>query len=293
MGAAVTQSAVRDPAGVAAKAADLQRRRPWKRQWLEFYASLGLSWILVLGTAIWVIFFGLWQLVLVMGWSPELLLPAPWTVVISLVDLFAKQQFLGDVLVSIYRIVVSFAAAAVIAVPLGILMGSFRAIEAFVNPLVSAWRYLPAPSFIPLLLMWFGTGDLQKLALLFIGVLWFLITLIMDHTKAVRRELVETAVTLGATRRQVVMSVIVPAAMPNVVVAMRQMLAVSWTYLVIAEIVTSTTGIGAMMMRAKRFVHTDEIMAGIVTIGVLGLVFDFLFKVLHRILFPYMEESER
>jgi NitT/TauT family transport system permease protein len=293
MGAAVTQSAVRDPAGVAAKAADLQRRRPWKRQWLEFYASLGLSWILVLGTAIWVIFFGLWQLVLVMGWSPELLLPAPWTVVISLVDLFAKQQFLGDVLVSIYRIVVSFAAAAVIAVPLGILMGSFRAIEAFVNPLVSAWRYLPAPSFIPLLLMWFGTGDLQKLALLFIGVLWFLITLIMDHTKAVRRELVETAVTLGATRRQVVMSVIVPAAMPNVVVAMRQMLAVSWTYLVIAEIVTSTTGIGAMMMRAKRFVHTDEIMAGIVTIGVLGLVFDFLFKVLHRILFPYMEGSER
>jgi NitT/TauT family transport system permease protein len=141
--------------------------------------------------------------------------------------------------------------------------------------------------------MWFGTGDMQKLALLFIGVLWFLVTLIMDHTKAVRQELIETAVTLGAKRRQTLWTVVVPAAMPDIVVAMRQMLAVSWTYLVIAEIITSTNGIGAMMMRAKRFVHTDEIMAGILVIGVLGLVFDYLFRLAHGLLFPYLEESRR
>jgi NitT/TauT family transport system permease protein len=83
---------------------------------------------------------------------------------------------------------------------------------------------------------------------------------------------------------------VVPAVMPNIVVAMRQMLAVSWTYLVIAEIVAQTTGIGAMMMRARRFLHTDEIMSGIIVIGILGVLFDFLFRWAHRLLFPYLHE---
>jgi NitT/TauT family transport system permease protein len=74
---------------------------------------------------------------------------------------------------------------------------------------------------------------------------------------------------------------------------MRQMLAVSWTYLVIAEIVATTTGIGAVMMRGQRFLRVSEIMAGIVVIGILGLVFDFLFRIAHRWLFPYIERGEK
>jgi NitT/TauT family transport system permease protein len=190
-------------------------------------------------------------------------------------------------------VLVSFLAASLVAVPLGIFMGTFRTAEAFWNPFVSAWRYLPAPSFIPVLLMWFGTGEGPKLALLFIGVVFFLITLVMDYTRQVRREFIETSMTLGATRWQILRTVVVPAVLPNVVTAMRQMLAVSWTYLVIAEIVASTNGIGAMMMRARRFLHTDEIMAGIIVIGVLGLMFDLLFRMLHRWLFPYAEEHGR
>ncbi len=274
-------------AAVSAARPSLARRR----NWLELRKPLGLPEVLGLGAAVWVVFFGVWQIAVSVGWAPPLLLPAPWAVVVALDRLVVEEGFLVDVAVSIYRILASFAAAAAVAVPLGILMGSFRSAEAFFNPLVSAWRYLPAPSFVPLLLMWFGTGDLQKLALLFIGVLWFLITLIMDRTKAVRQELIDTAVTLGATRRQTLWTVIVPAVMPDIVVAMRQMLAVSWTYLVIAEIITSTTGIGAMMMRAKRFVHTDEIMAGILVIGILGLVADYLFRLAHDFLFPYLEET--
>lgn len=267
--------------------------RARRRRWLEFKRPVSFASALALGIAIWVIFFAFWDLSARLGWAPKLLLPTPWAVIEALARLILWEGFLYDIAISIYRIVASFLAAASIAVPLGILMGSFRAVESFFNPLVSAWRYLPAPSFVPLLLMWFGTGDLQKLALLFIGVLWFLITLIMDHTKAVRQELIETSVTLGASRKQVLWTVVVPAAMPDIVVAMRQMLAVSWTYLVIAEIITSTTGIGAMMMRAKRFVHTDEIMAGIVVIGILGLAFDYFFRLAHALLFPYLEEPGR
>lgn len=265
----------------------------YRRRWFEFLTPLGQPWRLILGVSIWVIFFGIWEIAVLSGWVNPLLVPSPVEVLATLYELFAERGFLSDVAISIARILGSFAAACVIAIPLGILMGSFKTVEAFVNPFVSAWRYLPAPAFIPILLMWFGTGEEPKLALLFLGVIFFLITLIMDHTAQVRTELIETAMTLGGTRSQILWTVVVPAVMPNVLVAMRQMLAIAWTYLVIAEIIASTTGIGAMMMRARRFLHTDDIMAGILTIGVLGLLFDVMFRWLYRVLFPYLDQAER
>lgn len=262
-----------------------------REPWLAFKRSLPRGRSVALGVLVWVLFFALWQAATEFGWVTELLVPPPAKVLTRLVTLFTTDGFGWDVLISVGRIAASFTAACLIAIPLGILMGSFHVFESFFNPFVSAWRYLPAPSFIPVLLMWFGTGEGPKLALLFIGVVFFLITLVMDHTKNVRSELIETALTLGARRGQVLRTVIVPAVAPNVLTAMRQMLAVSWTYLVIAEIVASTTGIGAMMMRARRFLHTDEIMAGIIVIGALGLIADLLFRMLNRWLFPYQQEQ--
>lgn len=264
-------------------------RRPRKRLF-EFKSDISPGLSIVLGLLAWVLFFGLWEVAVWSNWMSEILLPGPGTVLAALYTLFADNGFLKDVLISVQRVLLSFAMACAVAVPLGVLMGSFRIVDAFLSPFVSAWRYLPAPSFIPLLLMWFGAGNAQKLALLFIGVIWFLITLIADHTRTVPQDLTRTSVTLGGTRRQVLMSVIVPAALPNIVVAMRQMLAVSWTYLVIAEITAADAGIGAMMMRAKRFLHVDQIMAGILVIGALGLMFDYVLKLIHRSAFSYLEE---
>lgn len=267
-------------------------RSAHRRRIFEFKAPIPFAWTLGLGIAVWVLFFGLWEFAVQQEVTTAILLPGPAKVLGALYTLFAEKDFIWDLLISVYRIVVSFSLACLIAVPLGVLMGTFKTVEAFFNPLVSAARYLPAPSFIPLLLMWLGAGESQKLALLFIGVFWFLLTLIMDHSKATQTDLIHTGVTLGGSRRQILWTVIVPATLPNIVTAMRQMLAVSWTYLVIAEIVAANSGIGAMMMRAKRFIHVDEIMAGIIVIGALGLLFDFLLRCLHRILFPYLEEHE-
>ena len=263
-----------------------------KRRWLEFKTPIPRRHTIALGISIWVIFFALWEGAVAFQLVNALFVPPPQKVLAGLYKLVVEQGFLTDIVISVYRIALSFALACLIAIPLGILMGSFKRIEAFVNPLVSAWRYLPAPSFIPLLLMWFGTGEGQKVALLFIGVIWFLITIIMDHVKSVRTELIETSMTLGGNRWQILWTVVIPASMPSILVAMRQMLAVSWTYLVIAEIVAATSGIGAMMMRAKRFLHVEQIMAGILIIGVLGLTFDYLFRLAHRLLFPYINERE-
>jgi NitT/TauT family transport system permease protein len=262
-----------------------------KRQWLQVRVPASRRQVLISAAGIWVVFFGVWILATGMGWVNHILVPPPTQVFRTIYVLFADQGFASDVLISITRVLVAFGLACAVAVPLGVAMGAFPAIDAVFSPFVSAWRYLPAPSFIPILLMWFGTGEAPKLALLFLGVIFFLITLISDHTKEVRKELIETAVTLGAGRWVTVFQVMLPAVLPNIIVAMRQMLAVVWTYLVIAEIVASTTGIGAMMMRARRFLRTDEILAGIIVIGALGLIFDLLFAALHRRLFPYLQES--
>ncbi|PXW66285.1 NitT/TauT family transport system permease protein [Loktanella sp. PT4BL] len=258
----------------------------------DFFAvrgSVGHLQSTISAIGIWAVFFGVWVLATSSGWVNDLLVPSPQRVLAATYDLFINRGFTSDVLISIWRVFISFAIACAVAIPLGVAMGTFASIEAIFAPFVSAWRYLPAPSFIPILLMWFGTGEAPKLALLVIGVIFFLITLVMDHTKNVRKELIETALTLGANRYVVVLKVVFPAALPDIVTAMRQMLAMGWTYLVIAEIVASTTGIGAMMMRARRFLKTDEILAGIVVIGILGLLTDVMFRMLHRRLFPYLE----
>jgi NitT/TauT family transport system permease protein len=264
---------------------------PRKTRWLEVRTPVSRKQSLLSSLGIWVVFFGIWVLATKAGWVNAILVPPPDQVFRTTYSLFVDQGFASDVLISVGRVLLAFVMACAVAVPLGVAMGAFPAVDAVLSPFVSAWRYLPAPSFIPILLMWFGTGEAPKLALLFLGVIFFLITLIADHTKDVRKELIETALTLGANRRVTVFLVMLPAVLPNIVIAMRQMLAMAWTYLVIAEIVASTTGIGAMMMRARRFLKTDEILSGIIIIGALGLIFDLMFAALHRRAFPYLQES--
>lgn len=254
----------------------------------EFKKSINRPLQVALAVSAWMIFLLGWHFLAAASFTPEALFPGPAQVGAALINLFANQGFGVDVLMSVKRILISFAIALSIALPLGMVMGTFPVAEGFLNPLVSPFRYLPAPSFVPLLLMWLGTGDGQKIALLVLGVVWFLVTLFMDNTKAVRTEIVECSRTLGAKRGNVVWRVILPSALPSYLDTARQMLAVSWTYLVIAEIVAATDGIGAMMMRAKRFVRVEDILAGILVIGLLGLLFDLLFRLIHRLCFRYL-----
>ena len=235
-----------------------------------------------------IFFFAIWEIgSYMMPEAKQRFLPPVEHVFATVYYLLAKKGFIHDIAKSCYRIYVSFFAACIIAVPLGIAMGCFAHLRSMVNPSVSGFRYLPAASFIPLLLVWFGPTDLAKMALLFIGVIFFLIALILDNTEAVPIELTEASLTMGASPRQVVFGVITPAAAPAILDSMRNMIAVGWTYLVIAEIVGANDGIGAVMMRAGRFLHVDIIMAGIFTIGVLGVITDSLFRLVSHLLFGW------
>lgn len=256
-------------------------------RWFDFQIAIPTPAKIALGILAWIAIVAAWEY----APRPEAmasLLPPPSEVLKTLRWLFAEQDYLVDVKQSLNRTLLSFALAVAVALPLGLLMGAFPLIEAIFNPIVSAFRYLPAPSFIPLLLAWFGTGDEQKIALLFIGVVWFLISLLMDDAKRVPLEFIDAARTMGASRPMVLLTVIVPCALPYFIDTCRQMLAVGWTYLVIAEIVAATDGIGAVMMRARRLVRMDIIMAGILTIGFLGLLSDAALRGLRWVIFPYL-----
>lgn len=258
-----------------------------RQRWFEFKQPVSTRSKIMLGVCPWALLLLGWHLAATGGVANPLF-PSPANVADALWELFSERGFHNDVLASLQRILLSFALAVLIAVPTGVLMGAFPAAEAFLSPLVSAFRYLPAPAFIPLLLMWLGTGDTQKIALLILGVIWFLITLVCDTVKQTPVDFIETSRTLGGSRRTILWTVVVPSSLPGIIDTCRQMLAVSWTYLVIAEIVAATDGIGAMMMRARRFVHVDDIMAGILVIGILGLLCDLAFRGLHWLIFPYL-----
>ena len=263
--------------------------KPPRERFLSVLGTVSTNQSIGLGLVGVVLFFSIWEIGHLL--TPELqqkFLPGVIEVVGKITYLIQEKGFIGDIGKSLYRIYVSFFVACMVAIPLGLFMGCFIKLRVLINPMVGGLRYLPAASFVPLLLVYLGPTDTAKMALLFLGCVFFLIALILDNVLAVPRELIESAQTMGASRRHIVFRVTLPAAAPQIVDSMRNMIAVSWTYLVIAEIVAATDGIGAVMMRGAKFLHIDIIMAGILTIGVLGVLTDMLFRFARRLLFPYL-----
>lgn len=267
---------------------DVPYNQPRRRRFFELLSPVQSKEVAILGIVGAIIFFGLWEIGhYLTPVESRRFLPSPQIVIGKLYWLLTEKNYAADMGKSLYRIFVSFSVACAIAIPIGVLMGCFSKARALLNPVVSGARYLPAASFVPLLLVWFGPTDTQKLALLFLGVIFFLIALILDNTEAVQKELVESALTMGAGRYQIVFGVVIRAASPAIMDSMRNMIAVGWTYLVIAEIVAAQDGIGAVMMRAGRFLKVDIIMAGIFSIGILGVLTDIIFRLGAHYMFPW------
>lgn len=216
-------------------------------------------------------------------------LPAPDQVVKSLLYLFFQQDLAQAVGVSALRILKAFALSVAVALPLGIAMGSFETVNRWFDPIVAPLRYLPITAFIPLLILWFGIEESQKVAFLFLGTVVFLLPVVVDAIRAVPEELVQTAFTLGASKAQVIRTVLIPAAMPQIFDSFRVMNAIAWTYIILAEMVNARTGIGYILQLAERHTKPEWSFAGIIVVGVIGLCTDVIIRVLNRVLFPWKE----
>ena len=241
----------------------------------------------VLGAAFFVLFLAAWALATFGGLIDGMFLKDPvYTLRIGW-DLFAEFNFIRDVGVTIWRVVGGFLLAALVAVPLGIAMGAFKTVEAFFEPFVSFARYLPASAFIPLLILWAGVGETQKLLVIFIGSVFQIILMVAVIVGSTRRDLIEAAYTLGADSAAIVKRVMLPGAAPQIAECLRLVLGWAWTYVIVAELVGSSSGIGHMIMDSQRLLDTGQMIFGIVCIGVIGLVSDLAFKWLNQRLYPW------
>src|SRR5215468_10128982 len=204
-----------------------------------------------LGILFFVLFFAAWGYATLGGYVSKTFLADPLTMVEEGWQLISKHGFLGDIAITIWRVVGGFVLAALVAVPLGILMGAYKPIEAFFEPFVSFSRYLPASAFIPLLILWAGIGELQKLLVIFIGSVFQIILMVALAVTAVRRDLVEAALTLGARNRGILARVLIPAAAPDIAESLRLVLGWAWTYVIVAELIGSSSGIGHMIIDSQ------------------------------------------
>ena len=241
----------------------------------------------VLGVAFFVLFVAVWAVFTLGGFVSPTFRASPVTMVQEGWLLFTEFGFLHDIGMTVWRVVGGFTMAAIVAVPLGIAMGAHKGVEAFLEPFVSFCRYLPASAFIPLLILWAGLGELQKLLVIFIGSVFQIILMVAITVGNARRDLVEAAYTLGATPTGIVRRVLIPGAAPDIAETLRLVLGWAWTYIIVAELIGASSGIGHMITDSQALLNTGQIIFGIIVIGLIGLVSDFAFKAFNHRLFAW------
>ncbi len=243
----------------------------------------------VLGVSFFVLFVALWSAVTFSGFVSKTFLADPLTMLRSGYTLLTEMGFAYDIGMTVWRVLGGFAIATVLALPLGVAMGAWKPVEAFFEPFVSFARYLPASAFIPLLILWAGIGEAQKLAVIFIGSFFQLVLMIAVVVGNTRRDLVEAAYTLGSSDSSLVRRVLIPGAAPEIAEILRMVLGWAWTYVIVAELIGASSGIGHMITDSQALLATDQIIFGIIVIGLIGLVSDIAFKAFNRSLFPWAQ----
>lgn len=231
---------------------------------------------------------GIWSMLSYGGFvQPSFFLPTPDKVLGSLFEQLGSGEFWNHIGISVFRVSAGFALACLVAIPIGLFAGTYRYGEAFIEPPMEFIRYMPAVAFIPLIMVWAGIGEWAKILLIFIGCFFQLVLMVASDTRLVSKDLVQASFTLGASRWQAIQTVIIPAVQPRLLNTLRLMLGWAWTYLVVAELVAVNSGLGYIIMKAQRFLNTEQIFVGLIVIGLLGLISDRIFAFLNRRLYPW------
>ncbi len=276
------------PAPSAATATAAHRlRRSWDALW-TIRGTLGARgyWVLagvgLLGPLL------LWTLLARFGAIDKVFLPGPLDVALRLGRWWSEDDLAGDIGISTYRVVAGWGLSALIALPLGLYIGTYRSVQALLEPLTDFIRYMPAVAFIPLVMLWIGIDERSKVAIIFIGTFFQMVLMVAEDVRRVPLAQIEAAQTMGATRTEIIERVIFASAKPALLDTLRITMGWAWTYLVVAELVAANSGLGYAIIKAQRFLQTDKIFAGILLIGAIGLAIDQGFRLVHRVAFPWL-----
>lgn len=251
-------------------------RGPLSRNQYWLFAALGLLLPL-----------GLWWVVSNSA-VDKVFLPGPVDVFNRLVTWYTEDELMADMGISIYRVSVGFLVSAILALPIALMIGTFRPVQAVLEPLTDFIRYMPAVAFIPLVMLWVGIEESSKISIIFIGTFFQMVLMMAEDVRRVPLAQIEAAQTMGASRGETVNLVIFQAAKPAIMDTLRVTMGWAWTYLVVAELVAASSGLGYSILKAQRFLQTDKIFVGIILIGLIGLVMDQLFRLAHRKAFPWL-----
>jgi NitT/TauT family transport system permease protein len=236
-----------------------------------------------------IVVLGAWCVISYGHFAPNDFLPSPTEVIRGTLQLFIQYDLVDAIFVSTKRILFAFLLASAVALPLGVLMGAFSPINSLFDSIVAPLRYMPISAFIPLLILWFGIYESEKIAFLFLGVFVYLLPVVVSAIRQVPEELVQTALTLGASKWQVVRTVLLPAALPEIFDSFRVMNAISWTYVILAEAVNPEHGLGYMVELARTHQKASWSFAGLIVIGGIGLITDQVIRMISALLFRWKE----
>ena len=232
-----------------------------------------------------------WTVVTHFGWIKPLFLPSPQAVFQQFWEYLTgtanDKPLWQHFVASILRVSAAFWLAAITAVPVGIAMGMSRVARGIFDPPIEFYRPLPPLSYLPLIIIWFGIDELPKVLLIYLSCFAPLALAARSGMKSASQEQINAAYSMGASYTQVIRHVILPSALPEILVGMRIAIGFGWTTLVAAEMVAANVGLGQMVLNASNFLRTDIVIMGIVVIGVVAYAFDLLMRWVERRLVPW------
>lgn len=238
-----------------------------------------------------IVLIAIWALVTNMGWVKPLFLPTPQAVFQQFYEYLTgaanDKPLWQHFLASMFRVFSAFALACVTAIPIGIAMGMSRVMRGIFDPPLEFYRPLPPLAYLPLIIIWFGIDELPKVLLIFLSCFAPLALAARSGMRSASQEQINAAYSMGASYLQVIRHVILPSALPDILIGMRIAIGFGWTTLVAAEMVAASVGLGQMVLNASNFLRTDIVIMGIIVIGVVAYMFDLLMRWVERRLVPW------
>ena len=261
-----------------------------KRRWLRVRTYLSashhvISIVTIAGLLV------LWIVATRQGWIKPLFLPPPETIGTALQQAvngeLDGEPLWNHLLASLLRVVEAFVLAVILGVPLGLAMGTSKIARGIFDPLIEFYRPLPPLAYLPLMIIWFGIGEPSKVLLIFLACLAPVALAARSGVLSASQDQINAARSMGASQVQVLLHVVLPAALPDILVGLRIGMGVGWTTLVAAEMIAADTGIGQMVLNASNFLRTDVVIMGIFLIGICAGLFEFGIRWLERVLTPW------
>ena len=233
----------------------------------------------------------LWSIVTELGLVKPLFLPSPVAVwqkfLVTTTEGVSNSTLAEHTLASFGRVLGAFVFALITAVPVGILMGVNRVVRGLFDPIIEFYRPLPPLAYLPLIIIWLGIGEFPKIFLIYLAIFAPMAIAARSGVRSVSIEQIHAAYAMGATRAQVIVEVILKAAMPEIFTGMRIGIGVGWTTLVAAEMVAAHRGLGFMVLNAAEFLASDTVIMGILVIGAFAFAFDLMLRYLEKVLIPW------